>query len=267
MRRFPVHKQAAAAHNWKGCRCVLCIRVHRRILVHRVGLWQARTGFHPAGVGADGLLRLWSMPLTYTLTWYSCYVPLHWIQNYWWWPFSYWEAPRTYWPQSICLLTHRHGVYFPLSYMHLVCLVVMGKLLALWLRGPVTNRYHLLRSDIKTLGMRIPFCSDSTPCDFQLIDSSSVILLTQPRKSWAWNPIIFPEWAVIFGKAARKMCIYLLFQMVAFFFIYILVSEGNHLNEWMNSEPDVAILSIVQNYFCTSCVLFFRCNPASTEKL
>lgn len=39
--------------------------------------------------------------------------------------------------------------------MHLVCLGIMTKLLALWLQGPVTNRYHLHQSDVEALDKSI----------------------------------------------------------------------------------------------------------------
>lgn len=46
---------------------------------------------------------------------------------------------------------------FPLDYVHLMCLDVLNELLALWLQGPVKNRYHLYWADVGTLG-RPNFC-------------------------------------------------------------------------------------------------------------
>lgn len=45
----------------------------------------------------------------------------------------------------------------------------MGKLLPLWMYSLLTNRSHLSRPDVETLGELTLACCDSIPCCFSLL--------------------------------------------------------------------------------------------------
>ncbi|CAG7733411.1 unnamed protein product, partial [Allacma fusca] len=53
---------------------------------------------------------------------------------------------------------------FPLEYMHLVCLGVVRKLLAIWLKGPLLTR--LQGSDIQRLNTKLESCAVNIPVEF-----------------------------------------------------------------------------------------------------